>query len=49
MQVQKKKIWESVQPDLKTNEDRQVVYKGTLMVTGSGPVTADSLANASIS
>lgn len=49
VQVQKKKIWESVQPDLQTNADRQVVYKGTVMTTGAGPVTAHSLANAKIS
>ena len=49
MQVQKKKIWEAVQPDLRTNEDKQVIYKGTVMTTGAGPVTAQTLANASIS
>jgi len=49
MQVQKKKIWEAVQPHLKTNEQRQVVYKGTVMTTGAGPVMAPTLANANIS
>lgn len=49
MQVQKKKIWEAVQPDLKTNDQRQVVYKGVVMTVGAGPVVAPSLANASIS
>lgn len=49
MQVQKKKIWEAVQPHLKTNEQKQVVYKGTVMTTGAGPVTAPTLANANIS
>ena len=49
MQVQKKKIWEAVQPDLRTNEDKQVIYKGTVMTTGAGPVTTQTLANASIS
>ncbi|DBA72976.1 TPA: hypothetical protein ACH3X2_009922 [Trebouxia sp. C0005] len=47
--VQKKKIWEAVQPHLKTNEQKQVVYKGTVMTTGAGPVTAPTLANANIS
>lgn len=49
MQVQKKKFWEAVQPHLKTNEQMQVVYKGTVMTTGAGPVTAPTLANANIS
>ena len=49
MQVQKKKIWEAVQPHLKTNEQKQVVYKGTVMTTGAGPVMAPTLANANIS
>lgn len=49
VQVQKKKIWELVQPDLQTNSDRQVTYKGTVMNTGAGPVVASSLANAKIS
>ena len=49
LQVQKKKIWEGVQPHLKTNDQRQVVYKGTVMTTGAGPVIAPTLANANIS
>ena len=49
MQVQKKKIWEAVQPDLKTNGRREVVYKGAVMTTGAGPVMAPTLANAIIS
>lgn len=49
MQVQKKKIWEGVQPHLKTNDQRQVVYKGTVMTTGAGPVMAPTLANSNIS
>ena len=49
MQVQKKKIWEGVQPHLKTNDQRQVVYKGTVMTIGAGPVMAPTLANANIS
>lgn len=48
-QVQKKKIWEGVQPHLKTNDQRQVVYKGTVMTIGAGPVMAPTLANANIS
>lgn len=49
VQVQKKKIWEGVQPHLKTNDQRQVVYKGTVMTIGAGPVMAPTLANANIS
>jgi methionine--tRNA ligase beta chain len=47
--VQKKKIWESVQPDLKTNGSKQATYRGHLMMTSAGPVVAASLTDASIS
>jgi hypothetical protein len=47
--VQKKKLWEAVQPDLKTAADRTASYKGAVMMTTAGPVTAKSLAAANIS
>jgi methionine--tRNA ligase beta chain len=47
--VQKKKIWEAVQPNLKTSTDGVAGYKGQPMNTSAGPVTAKSLANANIS
>ena len=49
LQVQKKKIWEAVQPDLKTDSDRQAGYKGMLMQTSAGSITSGSLASANIS
>ena len=48
-QVQKKKIWEAVQPDLRTDGDRRAGYKGMLMQTSAGSITSASLAAASIS
>lgn len=47
--VQKKKLWEAVQPDLKTGEDCTAAYKGAVMHTSAGPVTAKTLAKANIS
>jgi hypothetical protein len=47
--VQKKKLWEAVQPDLKTGDDRTAAFKGQVMHTSAGPVTAKSLAKANIS
>ncbi len=48
-QLQKKKTWEALQPDLKTGDDKVAAYKGIKMLTSSGPVVAASLAGASIS
>ncbi|MEW5302523.1 MAG: hypothetical protein WDW38_002320 [Sanguina aurantia] len=47
--VQKKKLWEGVQPLLKTNEQCIATFKGQQMFTSAGPVTTASLTNASIS
>lgn len=47
--VQKKKLWEAVQPDLKTSADKVAGYKGSVMMTSAGPVTAKTLAAANIS
>ncbi|KAK9840019.1 hypothetical protein WJX74_002190 [Apatococcus lobatus] len=47
--VQKKKIWEAVQPDLKTDADRQAGYKSMIMQTSAGSITSASLASAGIS
>ncbi|GLV31808.1 aaRS-interacting multifunctional protein 1 [Carabus blaptoides fortunei] len=45
----KKKIFETVAPDLKTNNALQATYKGTaLIVPGKGSVTAKSLTNVNI-
>jgi len=47
--VQKKKLWEGVQPELKTDDARMASFKGITMLTSAGPVTAPSLAKANIS
>jgi aminoacyl tRNA synthase complex-interacting multifunctional protein 1 len=47
--VQKKKVWEEVQPELKTDSARTAVYAGVPMMTTSGPVTAPTLTGANIS
>ncbi len=47
--IDKKKMWEALQPHLKTDASRVATFKGLAMMTGSGPVTADSLASGSIS
>ena len=49
MQVQKRKMWEEVQPELRTNESRQAAYQGHVMMTSQGPVTAATLGNSGIS
>lgn len=47
-QVQKKKVWESVQPALSTDGARVVNLKGLAMETSAGPVRAAKLAGARI-
>ena len=46
--VNKKKVWEAVQPDMGTTGDRVVAWSGLPMVTSAGPVTAKTLANGSV-
>ncbi|GAB4822132.1 hypothetical protein N2152v2_009178 [Parachlorella kessleri] len=48
-QLQKKKIWEAVQPLLKTDGERVAGFQGRPMLTSAGPVTASTLAGANIS
>ncbi|KAJ8755328.1 hypothetical protein K2173_019126 [Erythroxylum novogranatense] len=48
-QIQKKKIWESVQPHLKTDDSCVAMLEDHLMHTSSGVVGCRSLKNASIS
>jgi len=47
--IQKKKVWETLQPQLATNAACVAEFKGRPMLTSAGPVTASSLASASIS
>lgn len=47
--VNKKKMWEAVQPHLKTDENCIAGYKGSKMMTSKGPVKATTLSSANIS
>ncbi|CAD7699885.1 unnamed protein product [Ostreobium quekettii] len=47
--LQKKKIWEKLQPKLGTNGERVATFNGAPMSTSAGAVTAATLVNASIS
>lgn len=49
MQIQKNKIWEELQPELKTDDSKTANFKGHTMMTSAGAVTADTLAGANIS
>ncbi|XP_046461146.1 aminoacyl tRNA synthase complex-interacting multifunctional protein 1-like isoform X2 [Daphnia pulex] len=45
----KKKIWEAVAPDLKTNNESVATYKGAVLsVPNKGPISAPTLANVQI-
>ncbi|KAK2080258.1 hypothetical protein QBZ16_000111 [Prototheca wickerhamii] len=48
-QVQKKKIWEAVQPLLRVNAQGVATVAGEAMVTSAGPLTAPTLIDAAIS
>ncbi|KAI8798609.1 aminoacyl tRNA synthase complex-interacting multifunctional protein 1 [Biomphalaria glabrata] len=46
----KKKIWETLKPDVRTNADRVATYKGApLLIKGKGVIVAPTLANTQIS
>ena len=47
--MQKKKVFEAVQPDLNTSSEKVVRYKELEMLTSTGAVTVASLAGASVS
>lgn len=47
--VQKKKLWEAVQPELKTSDELVATFKGIPMMTSAGAVTTKSLKGARIS
>jgi hypothetical protein len=49
MQVEKKKLWDQVQPLLRTNAERVAGFDGQPMLTTAGPVTVASLGEARIS
>lgn len=49
MQVQKKKLWEAVQPLLRTDAAGTATFHGLPMQTSAGPVRAPTLANCAIS
>ena len=46
----KKKIWETLKPDVRTNADRVATFKGAeFTIEGKGQVVAPTLADAQIS
>lgn len=46
----KKKIWETVKPDLRVDNSMQAAYKGAVLcIEGKGKVTAPTLSDAQIS
>ena len=47
--IDKKKIWEALQPLFKTDANRVAGFKDLQMLTSAGPVTADSLNDGNIS
>jgi len=47
--IQKKKIWEKVQADLKTDGEGAAKWKGLALLSSAGEVTCASLKNSSIS
>lgn len=46
--VQKKKLWEAVQPLLKTDGEATARFREAVMLTSAGPVRATSLKNANV-
>jgi methionyl-tRNA synthetase len=46
--IKKKKVWEAVVPDLKTDSSNVATYKGVPFTTSHGVCTVKSLANAQI-
>lgn len=49
LQVEKKKLWDQVQPLLRTNAERVAGFDGQAMLTSAGAVTVASLGEARIS
>lgn len=47
--MQKKKIWEAVQPDLRTSAAGAASWKELAMTTSAGPVTVKRILNGNIS
>ena len=47
-QIKKKKVFEGVMPDLKTNGERVACYKGVVMATTAGPCVVKSVVNGHI-
>jgi len=48
-QIQKKKVWEAIQPELKVSDSKIAGWKGSEMITSAGKVTAASLGGGNIS
>ena len=46
--VAKKKIWEKVQPELKTTDARVVTFGGVELTTTAGPVTTPTVSGGTV-
>jgi hypothetical protein len=46
--LQKKKVWEGVQPVLRTDSDKRANYKGAVLQCAEGPVSSEGLTEARI-
>jgi len=46
--VKKKKLWEALQKDLKTDDKKEATWTGKALMTSAGPCTSPSLTNAPI-
>lgn len=47
--MQKKKMWEEVQPNLRTTADKLAAFKDQIMMTSQGPVMTETLVDGNIS
>ena len=46
--VEKKKLWDVVQPGLATGSDRRVTWRGLSLAAGGAPITAATLVGAKV-
>ena len=47
-QVEKKKIWQAVSPDLATDAERAATWQGRRFMTSAGPCTAKTIAGGTV-
>ena len=46
--LQKKKVWEGVQPVLRTDAEKRTNFKGAVLQCAEGPITSEGLTDARI-